>query len=70
MLANECKLSERMIEKYIARMVDAGALYKVKRGEYIINPYCFGRGKSADVLKLRKHFDEFKSSEDKSSAGS
>lgn len=56
-ISDECNLSERMIEKYIARMVDDGALRRVKRGEYIINPYCFGRGKWADVLKLRKDFD-------------
>lgn len=56
-LSEQCDISERMVEYNIARLVRDNALCRVRRGEYIINPYFFGRGRWSDVVALRKDFD-------------
>lgn len=60
LLAEKCGISERMAENYIARLVDDEALCRVKRGEYTVNPYFFGRGKWSDIIAMRKEYDYLK----------
>lgn len=52
-IAKETKLSERVVATAIAGLLDAKAIYKVKRGHYVVSPSFARYGNRLDRGPLR-----------------
>lgn len=47
--------SEKVLDKYLKALLDTRILFRVRRGQYIPNPYIFGRGDAHQIKLLRKY---------------
>lgn len=50
-------ISLASIEKGLTELVKTECLYRVQRGEYLVNPYMFGRGSGAAIRARREEWD-------------
>lgn len=42
-------------ERLIAKLVNGGIFYRIRKDFFCVNPYCFAKGRESDVTFARKH---------------
>ena len=56
-IGEECDMSIPTVDRCISTLLGRGYLYRVGRGEYLINPYLFGKGPAAAIQARRDEWD-------------
>ena len=57
-LAKQLKVSDKYIMQLVNELIDEKIIYRITRGEYIVNPFYFAHGQSKyNVGKLRWQFE-------------
>lgn len=56
-IAEECKLEINTVAKAIVQLTKKQILIQTGRGEYMVNPYLFGKGQWNDIKSLRIKLD-------------
>lgn len=51
------RLAVDVVDKHLRILVDNGVLYRIQRGQYLANPWLFGKGKWDGVEKIRQTVD-------------
>ena len=54
--AAEQGVSKRMVERGVKALVDCGAVRRLRRCQYQVNPYCFGKGTWPSIINLREQY--------------
>lgn len=50
-------VSQRTYERLLKKLCDADVFRKISKDFYQVNPYCFARGETADVVKAREKLE-------------
>lgn len=56
-IAQEFGISIASIDKGLPYLIKNGYLYRLTRGEYMVNPYLFGKGPAAAIQARREEWD-------------
>lgn len=56
-MGKELDMSIPTVDRCISTLLGRGYLYRVGRGEYLINPYLFGKGPAAAIQARRDEWD-------------
>ena len=56
-ISEQYGLSAASIGRGLTELVKTECLYRVQRGEYLVNPYMFGRGSGAAIRARREEWD-------------
>lgn len=57
-IAKRLGVGERMVERLMHQLVDAGIVRRIRRGVYQINPYIYGKGSWPSIAALRGAWDK------------
>jgi hypothetical protein len=53
-----CSIKEPRFNQVLADIVDAKLFTRINKGEYMVDPNLFGRGRWSDILKMMDQFEE------------